>query len=133
MASVNKVFVLGTLGRDPEIRSGKNAIANLSIATNRKYKAADGTLAEETEWHRVTLFGRLAEIAEKYLHKGDSAFVEGRLRTRVYTDKQGVERRATEIVGESLQLLPRGGSRGGAAESSDGTLSGGLSEEDIPF
>ena len=149
MASVNKVFVLGALGRDPETRtSGKTAITNLSLATSRKYKTADGDIAEETEWHRIALFGRVAEIAAQYLHKGDSVHIEGRLRTRKYTDKDGIERYATEIVGEHMTLLPNGKRQGGnsGAGSDDGYYSssagGGrssrltadsLSEEDIPF
>ena len=139
MASVNKVFVLGTLGRDPEVRSGKTAIANLSLATSRKYKAADGTLTEETEWHRVSIFGKTAEIAEQYLHKGDQTLVEGRLRTRKYTDKDGIERYTAEIVCEHLTLLSNGrrannndnggGNGGGSGRATYDTLA----DEDVPF
>lgn len=110
MASVNKVILIGNVGQDPDVRStySGTSIANLSLATTRRYKDANGVLQEETEWHRVSLFGRIAEIAQKYVTKGSPLFVEGRLRTRKYTDKQGVERFVTEILGESIQLLPRG-------------------------
>lgn len=136
MASVNKVFILGTLGKDPDVRNGKITIANLSLATNRKYKASDGTIAEETEWHRVSLFGRSAEIAGQYLGKGDSVHIEGRLRTRSYTDKDGIERYVTEIVGERLTLLPNGrrnSGNGGRPHNASKLTADYLPEEDIPF
>jgi single-strand DNA-binding protein len=112
MASVNKVILVGNLGRDPETRYSADgaAIANVSVATTRKYKGADGQPQEETEWHRVVFFGRLAEIAGEYLKKGRSVYVEGRLRTRKWTDKEGVEKYTTEIVAENMQML---GSREG--------------------
>lgn len=107
MASVNRMILLGNVGNDPELRYAQSgdAIANISIATTRKWKNKDGEKQEETEWHRVSLFGRLAEIVGEYVHKGDPLFVEGRLRTRKWTDKEGVERYTTEIVGETIQLL----------------------------
>jgi single-strand DNA-binding protein len=115
MASVNKVIVLGNVGRDPEIRysQGGEAIANVALATSRKWKNKDGEQQEETEWHRVSLFGRLAEIVSEYVHKGDPLYVEGRLRTRKWTDKDGVERYTTEIVVDQMQLLGSRGDRGG--------------------
>lgn len=103
MASVNKVILVGNLGRDPEVRylpSGV-AIANVALATS--YKPKDKP--EVTEWHRVSFFDRLAEIVGQYLAKGASIYVEGRLQTRKYTDKDGVERYATEIVAEHMQML----------------------------
>jgi single-strand DNA-binding protein len=108
MASVNKVILVGNLGRDPETRYTESgaAITNVSIATSSKWKdKATGEAREETEWHRVAFFGRLAEIAGEYLTKGSSCYVEGRLRTRKWTDKDGVEKYTTEIVADSMQML----------------------------
>lgn len=105
MASVNKVIILGNVGQDPEIRQGNFIVAALSIATTRKWRDKAGETQSETEWHRVSAFGRLAEIISQYVRKGDPIYIEGRLRTRKYEDKQGVERWATEIIAEQLQLL----------------------------
>jgi single-strand DNA-binding protein len=119
MASVNKVIVLGNLGRDPETRYTADgaAITNVSIATTRRYKDASGQQQEETEWHRVAFFGRLAEIAGEYLRKGRPVYVEGRLRTRKWQDKDGQDRYTTEIVAENMQLLgSREGMGGGEVE-----------------
>lgn len=119
MASVNKVILLGNLGRDPETRytaEGGTAICNIAVATSRRYKNSQGELQEETEWHRVVFFGRQAEVAQTYLRKGSPVYVEGRLRTRRYTDKDGVERYQTEIISETLQLL---GSRSQSNNSGD--------------
>jgi len=116
MASVNKVILVGNLGRDPEIRylpSG-DPVANIAIATSNKYKGKDGNMVEETEWHRVTFFGKLAEIVGQYLKKGRSVYVEGRLKTRKYTDKDGVEKYATDIIANEMQML---GSREGMGEA----------------
>ena len=114
MAGVNKAIVLGHLGRDPEIRYQQNgaAIATLNIATSETFKDKEGNKQERTEWHRVTLFGRLAEIAGEYLRKGSMAYVEGRLQTRKWTDKEGQERYTTEIVGDRLQLVGGKSDRG---------------------
>jgi single-strand DNA-binding protein len=121
MASVNKVILIGNLGRDPETRYSADgaAIANVSVATTRKYKNAAGEQQEETEWHRVVFFGRLAEIAGEYLRKGRPVYVEGRLKTRKWTDKDGNEKYTTEIVAENMQML---GSREGmgGADSDEG-------------
>lgn len=108
MASVNRVILLGHLGRDPETRYAQSgvAICNLSLATSRsRTDKASGEKREETEWHRIVLYDRLAEIAGEYLRKGRPVYIEGRLQTRKWTDKEGVERYTTEIVAESLQLL----------------------------
>lgn len=105
MASVNKVIILGNVGQDPEIREGNFIVAALSIATTRKWRDKAGETQSETEWHRVSAFGRLAEIISQYVRKGDPIYIEGRLRTRKYEDKQGVERWVTEIIAEQLQLL----------------------------
>ena len=118
MASLNKVILIGNLGRDPETRylpSG-DAVTNISIATTEKWKdKASGEMKEATEWHRVAFFGRLAEIAGEYLKKGSQVYVEGSLRTRKYQDKEtGKDRYSTEIRGDEMKML---GSRpGGGAE-----------------
>ncbi|MDD5004236.1 MAG: single-stranded DNA-binding protein [Acidithiobacillus sp.] len=144
MAGVNKVILLGHLGRDPEMRyqpSG-GAIANFSIATSETFKDKEGNKQERTEWHRVVLFGRTAEIAGEYLRKGSMAYVEGRLQTRKWTDKDGQERYTTEIVGDRLQLVgARGGGGGGAASfdeedqsrpSGGGSSAGGARKNEMP-
>jgi single-strand DNA-binding protein len=112
MASVNKVILVGNLGRDPEMRylpSGE-AVANLAIATADKFKNKQGEMVEQTEWHRVSFFGRTAEVCGQYLKKGSQVYVEGSIRTRKYTDKEGIEKYATEIRGDRMQML---GSKGG--------------------
>ena len=117
MASVNKVIIVGNLGRDPEIRympSG-DAIANIAVATSYKSKDRNtGEQKELTEWHHISFFGRLAEIVGQYLKKGSSVYVEGRLQTRKYTDKDGVEKYATDIIAENMQMLGGRGDSGGA-------------------
>lgn len=105
MASVNKIILIGNLGNDPQIRVGDHVIANLSLGTSRKWRDKDGNVQQETEWHRVSAFGRLAEIISQYVRKGDPIYIEGRLRTRKYEDKQGIERWTTEIIADQLQLL----------------------------
>lgn len=109
MPSVNKVILIGNLGKDPECKQSQSGIAicSLSLATARKYKDAQGNAQEETEWHRISLFGRMAELAGQYLSKGSSVYIEGRLRTRKYKDKDGIDRYVTEIIGEHLQFLDR--------------------------
>jgi single-strand DNA-binding protein len=119
MASVNKVILVGNVGRDPETRrlpSG-DAVTNISIATTDRYRdKQSGEMRESTEWHRVAFFGKVAEIAEKYLRKGSQVYVEGRLRTRKWTDQSGQEKYSTEIVAETMQML---GSRSSSAGGSD--------------
>ena len=116
MASVNKVILIGNLGRDPETRytTGGDAVTNLRIATTDTWKDKAGEKQEKTEWHTVVLFGRQAEIAGEYLKKGRPVYIEGRLQTRKWTDKEGVEKYSTEVVGDRLQLL---GSRDGGGGS----------------
>jgi single-strand DNA-binding protein len=157
MASVNKVILVGNLGRDPETRymPDGGAITNVSIATTSKYKNKTGEMVEETEWHRVSFFGRLAEIAGEYLKKGRPVYIEGRLKTRKYTDKDGVEKYATDIIANEMQMLGSregmgGGDAGGggyersergtsaAAPASKPAAKGGASkfddmDDDIPF
>jgi len=120
MASVNKVIIVGNLGRDPETRympSG-DAITNIAVATTDKWKdKASGEQKEATEWHRISFFGKLAEIAGQYLKKGSQVYIEGKLKTRKYTDKDGVEKYSTEIVADTMQML---GSRQGMGGSDDG-------------
>ncbi len=104
---INKAIILGNVGRDPEVRympSGE-AICNLSIATTRKWKDKSGERQEETEWHRVSLFGKLAEIAGEFVKKGKTVYIEGRIKTRKYTDKDGAEKYATEIIGDTMQMI----------------------------
>ncbi len=105
--SVNKVILVGRLGADPEARASQSGIqvANLSLATNHVSYDKDGGKNESTEWHRVVFFGRQAEVCEQYLRKGSQVYVEGRIQTRKYTDKDGIERYLTEVIGERLQML----------------------------
>lgn len=124
MASVNKVILVGNLGRDPETRYSPDgaAITNVTIATSDRWKdKASGEMREATEWHRVVFFGRLAEIAGEYLKKGRPVYVEGRLRTRKWTDKDGNERYTTEIVADNMQMLGgrEGGGGGGGGDFDD--------------
>jgi single-strand DNA-binding protein len=126
MASVNKVILLGNLGRDPETRytTGGDAVTNLRIATSEQWKDKSGEKQERTEWHTVVLFGRQAEIASEYLKKGRSVYIEGRLQTRKYTDKEGVEKYSTEIVADRMQLLGSAREGGGDVEFGSGSGSG---------
>jgi len=120
MASINKVILIGNLGRDPEVRytpSGA-AVCNVTIATSRSWKDKNsGDKVEETEWHRVVFYDRLAEIAGEYLKKGRSVYVEGRLKTRKWTDKDGVEKYTTEIIAQEMTML--GGREGGGMGGGD--------------
>ena len=141
---INKAIVVGNLGRDPEVRysANGNAIANVTIATTDSWKdRQSGERQEKTEWHRVVFFGRLAEIAGEYLKKGSQVYVEGRLQTRKWEDRDGNERYTTEIVAADMQMLGgRGGggdTQGGSApdfgETSPGSSSSGDFDDDIPF
>ena len=126
MASINKVILIGNLGRDPEVRytPNGNAVCNISLATTRNWKdKTSGDKVEETEWHRVVFYDRLAEIAGEYLKKGRPVYIEGRLKTRKYTDKDGVEKYATDIVATEMQLL--GGREGGGGMGGGEDLGGG--------
>ena len=141
---VNKVILVGNLGQKPEIRytATQTAVANLSIATTESWKDKEsGENRDKTEWHRVVFFGNLAEIAEKYLDKGSSVYVEGKIRKRKWQDKDGNDRWTTEVLGNQLTML---GSRGTSEESSDTDNSSdaifpeddsgpGLTDDDIPF
>ena len=128
MASVNKVIIVGNLGRDPETRSFPNGdqVANVTIATTDRYKdKTSGEMKEITEWHRVSFFGRLAEIAGQYLRKGSQVYVEGSLRTRKWTDKDGIEKYSPEIRADSMQMLGSRQGMGGAGGDDGGGGGGG--------
>ena len=107
MSSVNKVILVGRLGKDPEVRRAQSglAVATISLATSHYSKDEHGNRKEETEWHRVVFLDRKAEIAEQYLKKGNQIYIEGRLKTRKWTDQQGIERYMTEIIADQLQML----------------------------
>jgi single-strand DNA-binding protein len=116
---VNKVTLIGNLGNDPEVKYGKNgnAIANISLATAESWRDKDsGEQQERTEWHRVVFFGRLAEIVSEYLHKGSQVYVEGRLQTNKWQDKEGNDRYTTQIVANEMQML---GGRGGSTNNQE--------------
>ena len=119
--SVNKVILVGNLGKDPEVRNNQSGgkIVNITLATSETWNdRASGERKERTEWHRVVFFGRLAEIAGEYLKKGSQVYIEGSIRTRKYNDKDGVERYATEIVANEMQML--GGRAGGGGGGYEG-------------
>jgi single-strand DNA-binding protein len=140
---VNKVILVGNLGRDPEIRSlpSGQPVANFTLATNRRWKDRDGNRQEKTEWHNIVVYGKQAEIAGQYLRKGRQIFVEGRLETRSWEDRQSGEKRfKTEVICDNFQML---GGRGGGAEDmgapgpsgpDEGAQpSAGPEDDDIPF
>ena len=134
MASVNKVIIVGNLGKDPEMRSFPNGdqIANVTIATTDRWKdKTSGEMKEATEWHRVSFNGRLAEIVGQYLKKGSQVYVEGSLRTRKWTDKEGVDKYTTEIRADQMQMLGSRQGMGGAG-ASDGDDGGGYSAPRAP-
>ena len=115
MASLNKVMLIGNLGKDPEVRytGAGTAVASFSLATSEKFKNKSGEWEERTEWHNITLWARLAEIAGEYLAKGKTVYIEGRLQTRKWQDRDGKDRYTTEIVGEKMQMLSGKGEGGG--------------------
>jgi single-strand DNA-binding protein len=122
MASVNKVIIVGNLGRDPEMRTfpSGDRVANVTIATTDRWKdKQSGEMKEATEWHRVVFNGRLAEIAGEYLRKGSAVYVEGSLRTRKWTDKDGVEKYTTEIRADQMQMLGKREGMGGPSGGDD--------------
>jgi len=124
---LNKVQIIGRLGNDPETRYAQSgsAVTSISVATSEKWKDKDGQQQERTEWHRVTFFGKLAEIAAEYLKKGSLVYVEGPLRTEKYTDKEGVEKYSTTIIGNEMKMLSsRGDSEGAGASGEQGGAAG---------
>ena len=136
MASLNKVMLIGNLGKDPEVRytTSGQAVASFNLATSEKFKNKSGEWEERTEWHRVTLWGKLAEIAGEYLAKGKTVYIEGRLQTRKWTDRDGNDKYTTEIVGDKMQML---GGKGDSASSSGGgtrrPAAGGVSDTTVSY
>ena len=142
MASLNKVMLIGNLGKDPEVRytASGQAVASFSLATSERYKSKSGDWEEKTEWHNVVLWGKQAETAKDYLSKGKTVFIEGRLQTRKWQDKDGRDRYTTEIVGEKMQFVGPKGDGGGRQSSRDMEPSepyydpvGSNPDDDIPF
>ena len=129
MASVNKVILIGNLGRDPELRYTQTgqAVANFTLATSDRWNDRDGNAQERTEWHRIVVWAKQAENCAQYLSKGRSVYVEGRIQTREWEDKEGNKRQTTEIVAQNVRFLggPRGGGPGGDAPGGGGPASGG--------
>ncbi len=140
MSSVNKALIIGNLGQDPEIKYTQSGspVANLSVATSERWKDKNtGEQKEQTEWHRVVVFGRLAEIAEQYLKKGSKVFIEGKIQTRDWEDADGNKKYTTEVVAREMTMLDSRASSGSNAPSSDDSDKGDPKdnkfEEDIPF
>ena len=141
MSSVNKALIIGNLGQDPEIKYTQSGspVANLSVATSERWKdKSTGDQKEQTEWHRVVVFGRLAEIAEQYLKKGSKVFIEGKIQTRDWEDSEGRKRYTTEVVAREMTMLDSKFSADSSSDSSDATPKETASkdsdfEEDIPF
>lgn len=145
MSGVNKVILVGRLGKDPEVRNLENGatVANFTMATSENYKdKTTGEKKEVTEWHNIVVWRALAEIAQKYLHKGDMVYIEGKLRTRSW-EKEGVTRYTTEVVTDNMTMLSTKGSSGGsggyvspesgASESVRSTAAADASSDDLPF
>ena len=134
MASVNKVILIGNLGRDPETRytTGGDAVTNLNIATSEQWKDKSGEKQERTEWHRVVLFGRQAEIAGEYLKKGRLVFVEGKIQSREYEGKDGIKRRTFEIVADNMKMLGGGTSGEGGYDRRSTGSQGQIEDDFIP-
>ena len=148
MGSVNKTILIGNIGRGPEVRYTKSgqAVASFSLATSERWTGKDGNKEEKTEWHRIVIWGKLAEIAGKYLSKGKQVYIEGRLQTREWDDKDGNKKQTTEIVANIMTMLGQVGSDGSSqgsssnsnnsASSSGQESSGGpddFEDDDIPF
>ncbi len=147
MASVNKVILVGNLGGDPELRSlpSGQAVVNFNIATTERWSGKDGNPGEKTEWHRIVVFGKQGENCKEYLKKGRQVYIEGRLQTRQWNDKEGGKRSTTEIIANQVTFLGSGAGRGGDAAashessqpqpefSSDVPSALGSSDDDIPF
>ena len=144
MAGVNKVILVGNLGKDPEVRhlEGGAVVANFPLATSESYKDRSGNRVEQTEWHSVVVWRGLAEVAEKYLKKGNQVYVEGKIRTRSWDDKDGVKRYTTEIVADQMTMLGKKdeNNMGGGITNNQSTPSASSSpannmteEDDLPF
>jgi len=140
MAGVNKVILVGNLGAEPEVRytpSGKT-VASFNLATTEQWTGKDGEKTEKTEWHRIVVWGRLGEICGEYLHKGSQVYIEGRLQTRSWEDREGNKRYTTEIVAQTMQMLGSpGGARGGSAKTKEERFPDeepvSIPDDDIPF
>jgi len=145
MAGVNKVILVGNLGRDPELRYTQQgtAVANFSLATSESFKKKDGTRDERTEWHRIVVWGQTAEFCSQYLSKGRTVYIEGRLQTREWENKEGQKQKTTEIVAQEVRFVgprnegggnrpPGGGSRPAGADGASGD-SPPPADDDIPF
>ncbi|MFQ5330011.1 MAG: single-stranded DNA-binding protein [Thermodesulfobacteriota bacterium] len=137
MTGVNKAIVLGHLGGDPEVRylASGACVCNFSVATSERFKDKDGDLQEKTEWHKISAFGKLAEVCGEYLKKGSQVYVEGKIETRSWEDQDGNKRFATGIVCKTMQMLGRGGKKGGGESGNrEGhPLHGTDFEDDIPL
>jgi len=120
MAGINKVILVGNLGKDPEVRaiSTDRKVANFSLATTESYKNKSGERVDQTEWHNVVFYGPIADVIERYLRKGSQIYVEGKIRTRSYDDKDGVKKYITEIIGDTMTML---GTKGSGSDSSSGS------------
>ena len=134
MAGINKVILIGNLGKDPELRYTPNsqAVATFSLATTEKWKDKEGKFQEKTEWHNIVAWGKQAEICKEYLKKGSPVYVEGRIQHRSYDDKEGNKKYITEIVARSVQMLGRKGEAKEEPVSQD-LESSAAEEEDLPF
>lgn len=133
MSGVNRVTLLGNLGKDPEIKhlDGGSVVCNFPLATSEKWKDKQGNTQEQVEWHNVVIWGKLAEICEKYLKKGASVYLEGKIRTRSW-EKEGVKRYTTEIVCDQMVML--GGKKEGSGGAAEGSLGNGKTDnDDLPF
>jgi single-strand DNA-binding protein len=140
MAGVNKVILIGNLGRDPELRYTQSGqpVANFTMATTDRWNDPSGEKKEKTEWHRIVVWGKQAEVAGEYLRKGRPVYIEGSLQTREWVDRDGNKRYTTEVRAQRLQLLGRpddrtGSPAGGAPADEVGEPAGGVAEDDIPF
>jgi single-strand DNA-binding protein len=143
--SVNKVILVGRLGKDPEVRysNNGNAVTSFTLATSRVYKDKEGKKIDDTEWHKTVSFGRTAEVCGEYLHKGSLVYIEGRIQTRSWDDKDGNKRWTTEIIIEQMRMLgsksdSQGGSQGGSSEGNDrpqdhGNPTNDFPDDDVPF
>jgi len=137
---INKAILVGRLGKDPEVRYTADGamVTNFNLATDEQWKDKSGEKVQKTEWHKIVAFGKLAEICGKYLVKGKLVYLEGRIQTRAWDDKEGVKRYTTEIVASNMQMLDSKGQKGADAPSGEPPLphpgvDGPLPEEDVPF
>jgi single-strand DNA-binding protein len=144
VAALNKVMLIGNLGRDPEIRYTQDgaSVANFSIATTEKWKGKDGQQQESTEWHNIVAWNKLADVCKNYLFKGSQVFIEGKIKTRTWTDREGNQKKAIDIIASNMVMLGSRGSRSDQSEnrsnntsssSSDDEDFGGITDSDIPF